>query len=122
MYRNLLNIALGHYGCPCCQEKHQPKTKIEEDAPIVISDTKPKITATEPTLTDFIDIDEDPDIEVLKREYGELYEGKVIEIGLSEACKLLGRTRIRVDAFKGIISKLHRDYGVTLIIKSRKSK
>lgn len=103
MYKNLLNIALGHYGdrckCPCCQEEeHQPESKVEEkEAPVVIPGTKTKMTTPQPTeltLTDFIDTYDDPDIDTLVGEYGELYEGKVIEIGLQEACALLGRTRI----------------------------
>jgi exosome complex RNA-binding protein Rrp4 len=65
---------------------------------------------------------DDPDLNILAERYGELKLGKVITIELNEAARLLGRKRIRLDAFSGLIKKLHNDYGVELKIYSRRTK
>lgn len=64
----------------------------------------------------------DPDLNILAANFGELEAGKVITIELDEAARLLGRKRIRLDAFSGFIKKLHNDYGVELKIYSRRTK
>ena len=61
------------------------------------------------------------DIEILKEKYGTLVSGMTIKMELQEACTLLGRTRKRVDAFKSLQKLLKDDYGVELIITSRKT-
>jgi exosome complex RNA-binding protein Rrp4 len=64
----------------------------------------------------------DPDLIILAANFGELEAGMVITIELNEAARLLGRKRIRLDAFSGLIKKLHNDYGVELKIYSRRTK
>lgn len=65
---------------------------------------------------------DDPDLNILAERFGELKLGKVITIELNEAARLLGRKRVRLDAFSGLIKKLHNDYGVELMIYSRRTK
>lgn len=72
------------------------------------------------TLNDIIT--KDDDVALIEERYGTLYEGLRIEIELSDACELFGKTRRRVDAFNSIVKKLHETYGVELIVKSRKTK
>ena len=65
---------------------------------------------------------DNPDLTILAAKYGELNAGKEIKIELNEAAKLLGRKRVRLDAFAGLIKKLRNDYGVELMIYSRRTK
>lgn len=65
---------------------------------------------------------DDPDLNILAARYGELNPGKEITIELGEAARILGRKRIRLDAFSGLIKKLHNEYGVELKIYSRRTK
>lgn len=65
---------------------------------------------------------DDPDLKILADKYGELKSGMGITIELNEAAKMLGRKRVRLDAFSGLIKKLHNDYGVELKIYSRRTK
>ena len=59
------------------------------------------------------------ELEILAKEFGELSNGKQIEIELNRILLLLPRKRRKVDAYKGIRSVLKR-MGVELIIKSKK--
>lgn len=63
-----------------------------------------------------------PDLNILAARYGELKPGKEITLELGEAAKLLGRKRVRLDAFSGLIKKLLNEYGVELKIYSRRTK
>ena len=65
---------------------------------------------------------DDPDLNILAEKYGELVAGKVITIELNEAARLLGRKRIRLDAFSTLQKKLKQDYDVELKIYSRRTK
>lgn len=65
---------------------------------------------------------DNPDLNILAANYGELKPGKEIRIELGLAAKLLGRKRVRLDAFAGLIKKLRNDYGVELLIYSRRTK
>ena len=60
------------------------------------------------------------DIERLENKYGELSEGKVIETTLQEILVAVPRHRARTDAYDSLVKKLESDYGVKLIITSRK--
>ena len=60
------------------------------------------------------------DIERLKKKYGELTEGKVIETTLQELLAVVPRHRARTDAYDSLVKKLQNEYGVKLIITSRK--
>jgi len=64
----------------------------------------------------------DPDLNILVERYGELQPGKEITLELGEAAKLLGRKRVRLDAFSSLTKKLHNEYGVELKIYSRRTK
>jgi len=65
---------------------------------------------------------DDPDLNILAEKYGELVAGKEIMIELNEAARLLGRKRIRLDAFSTLQKKLKQDYDVELKIYSRRTK
>lgn len=64
----------------------------------------------------------DPDLNILAERYGELEPGKEIMIELGEAAKMLGRKRIRLDAFAALTKKLQNEFGVDLKIYSRRTK
>ena len=65
---------------------------------------------------------DDPDLNILAERYGELEVGKVIMIELGAAARMLGRKRVRLDAFAALTKKLKNDYGVELKIYSRRTK
>lgn len=69
-----------------------------------------------------MDNDEKPlsDIERLEKQYGELSEGKVIQTTLQELLIAVPRHRARTDAYDTLVKKLQNEYGVKLIITSRK--
>lgn len=62
------------------------------------------------------------DIKALTEKYGEFKTGLCIELDLSELLNIVPRERRRIDAYRGLISHLQEKYGVTLTIKSRKTK
>lgn len=49
---------------------------------------------------------DDPEMEVLAREYGELTEGKIIEVPLSDLLRILPRSRRKSDAYNGLKKRL----------------
>lgn len=61
------------------------------------------------------------DIEILMKRYGNL-EGLTIEIQLQKLLTIVPRKRERADAYKGLVSRLKKDYNCNLIINSRKKK
>lgn len=61
------------------------------------------------------------EIKVIEREFGELQEGKRIEVSLIRMLEILPRTRHRADAYKGLCAELTRR-GVELIIMSNRHK
>lgn len=65
---------------------------------------------------------DDPDLNILAERYGELVAGKEIMIELGEAARMLGRKRVRLDAFAALTKKLKNDYDVELKIYSRRTK
>ena len=65
---------------------------------------------------------DDPDLNILAEKYGELVAGKEIMIELGAAAEMLGRKRVRLDAFAALTKKLKNDYGVALKIYSRRTK
>lgn len=68
-----------------------------------------------------IDNDEKPsDIQRLEKHYGELHAGKIIETTLQEILAVIPKKRARSDAYDSLVRQLERDYGVKLIITSRK--
>ena len=67
-------------------------------------------TSTEPK-------ENDPELTILESEFGELSEGKIIEIDLHRLLDLIPRDRRKTDAYKGLRSKLSK-LGVLFIITS----
>ena len=68
-----------------------------------------------------IDNDENlSDIQRLEKRYGDLHEGKVIQTTLQEILTVVPRHRARTDAYDSLVKKLESEYGVKLIITSRK--
>lgn len=64
------------------------------------------------------------DIAALLEKYGSLSSltGLSISLTLKEALEIMPRERRRVDAYEGLKNYLKREYGITLIITSRKTK
>lgn len=62
------------------------------------------------------------DITAITRKWGELRNGLCIETTLQELLTIVPRHRPRIDAYNGLRSLLRDKYGVTLTIKSRKTK
>lgn len=63
------------------------------------------------------------DIETLREMYGESFKtGLCINLTLKQALEIMPRERARVDAYTGLISFLKDKMGITLNIKSQKSK
>ena len=62
------------------------------------------------------------DIKAITNKWGELRPGICIETTLQELLTLVPRHRQRIDAYNGLVSELWFRYGVTLTIKSRKTK
>ena len=63
------------------------------------------------------------DIEALQERYGNSFStGFCIEIPLKELLELCPRERHRKDAYHGLVSYLKNNLGITLTIKSQKTK
>lgn len=63
------------------------------------------------------------DVASLRSKYGDaLKTGFCIILTLQEALSLMPRDRKRVDSYAGLISYLKRELGITLTIKSQKTK
>ena len=59
------------------------------------------------------------DIRNLVDHFGALQDGKIVEVSLQELLQICPRNRKRSDAYRGLISYLQREIGVTLTIKTR---
>lgn len=62
------------------------------------------------------------DIRKLEEKFGPLCEGKLIEITLQDAIRLIPRDRKRCDAYNRLCKKLKLEYGTVLRVKSQKFK
>lgn len=63
------------------------------------------------------------DIEALRNKYGDAFKtGLCINLTLQEALSIMHRERKRIDAYSGLVSYLKREQGITLTIKSQKTK
>ena len=63
------------------------------------------------------------DVALLQSKYGDVFKtGFCIIITLQEALSIMPRDRKRVDSYAGLISYLKREQGITLTIKSQKTK
>ena len=59
------------------------------------------------------------DIRNLVDHFGALQDGKIVEVSLQELLQICPRNRKRSDAYRGLISYLQKEIGVTLTIKNR---
>lgn len=85
------------------------------------STVTPEYQVNNTALKDGITNDENPsDIQRLERQYGELHEGKIIDTTLQEILAVIPKKRARTDAYDSLVKKLESEYGVKLIITSRK--
>ena len=89
--------------------KETSKRQVESDAcPDVIEKTDTKYKR---------------DIEALQAKFGDSFStGFCIEVTLRELLEICPRERKRTDAYHGLVSYLSKELGITLIIKSQKSK
>ena len=63
------------------------------------------------------------DVASLRSKYGDAFKtGFCIILTLQEALSIMPRDRKRVDSYAGLISYLKREQGITLTIKSQKTK
>ncbi len=63
------------------------------------------------------------DVALLQSKYGDAFKtGFCIILTLQEALSIMPRDRKRVDSYAGLISYLKREQGITLTIKSQKTK
>lgn len=63
------------------------------------------------------------DVALLQSKYGDAFKtGFCINLTLQEALSIMPRDRKRVDSYAGLISYLKREQGITLTIKSQKTK
>lgn len=63
------------------------------------------------------------DIEALRTKYGDSFStGFCIGVTLKELLEICPRERRRSDAYTGLVSCLSKELGITLIIKSQKSR
>lgn len=63
------------------------------------------------------------DVALLRSKYGDAFKtGFCIILTLQEALSIMPRDRKRVDSYAGLISYLKREQGITLTIKSQKTK
>lgn len=96
-------------------EKSSSSNRLEKAAPSVIV----KKDSTEPIPEKY-----KKDIAALQEKYGNLssLSGLSISLTLKEALEIMPRNRRRVDAYDGLKSYLKKQYGITLTIKSQKTK
>lgn len=63
------------------------------------------------------------DIEALRQKYGDAFKtGFCINLTLQEALTIMPRERRRIDSYRGLQSYLKKELGITLTVKSQKTK
>lgn len=109
MFGNLINRILG-------LETDSPGTGRQN--PRTASDVVKKAVPHEPIPEKY-----QRDIEALRQKYGDAFKtGFCINLTLQEALSVMPRDRKRVDSYAGLISYLKKEQGITLTIKSQKTK
>ena len=100
-------------------EKVSVSNRLENDAgPSVIVKKDSNKTSPKPIPDKYR-----KDVASLRSKYGDdLKTGFCIILTLQEALSLMPRARKRVDSYAGLISYLKREQGITLTIKSQKTK
>ena len=109
MFTELIARILG------AERRSTTSNRLEKAAPSVIV----KKDSTEPIPEKY-----KKDIAALQEKYGNLssLSGLSISLTLKEALEIMPRNRRRVDAYDGLKSYLKKQYGITLTIKSQKTK
>jgi len=82
--------------------------------------TKPTENPTNTSNQNTAPLSYEEECEILAREFGGLGNGKVINLVLQDALKLIPRKRARVDSYDKLVRRLMEDYGVELKLTSRK--
>ena len=96
---------------------------LEESSERQVRETTPDVTEKSSKIAKPIPEKYEKDVEALRKRYGENFKtGLCIDLTLKEALEIIPRERTRSDAYIGLISFLKRKMGITLIIKSQKSK
>ena len=113
MIENILRIVCGD------SVINQPYSREEDD---VFQDNTiaaaPHVIVREAAISSAND---DQELRILAEHYGELFDGRVIEVPLRGLLTLLPRSRMRSDAYKALNRKLQR-IGVTLRITNNRNK
>lgn len=96
---------------------------LEESSERQVRETTPGFIEKSSSIAKPIPEKYEKDIEALRKKYGENFKtGLCIEITLKELLEICPRERRRTDAYTGLISFLKGKMGITLNIKSQKSK
>ena len=108
MFEQLITRLLG-------MERFSVSNRLETAVPSVIA----KKDSTEPIPEKY-----KKDVAALEGKYGNLssLSGLSISLTLKEALEIMPRNRRRVDAYEGLKNYLKKQYGITLTIKSQKTK
>ena len=96
---------------------------LEESSERQVRETTPDVIEKSSTIAQPISEKYEKDVEALRKKYGENFKtGLCIEVTLKELLEICPRERRRTDAYTGLISFLKGKMGITLNIKSQKSK
>lgn len=96
---------------------------LEESSERQVRETTPGVIEKSSTIAKPIPEKYEKDVEALRKKYGENFKtGFCIEVTLKELLEICPRERRRTDAYTGLISFLKGKMGITLNIKSQKSK
>ncbi len=96
---------------------------LEESSERQVREATPDVIEKSSTIAQPILEKYKKDVEALRKRYGENFKtGFCIEVTLKELLEICPRERKRTDAYTGLISFLKGKMGITLNIKSQKSK
>ena len=108
MFKEFINQLLG------LEREPMPNRQETVTAPDVIE----KAISSEPIPEKY-----QRDIEALRNKYGDAFKtGLCINLTLQEALSIMSRERRRIDSYSGLVSYLKKEWNITLIIKSQKTK
>ena len=96
---------------------------LEESSERQVRETTPGVIEKSSKIAKPIPEKYEKDVEALRKRYGENFKtGLCIDLTLKEALEIIPRERARSDAYTGLISFLKGKLGITLNIKSQKTK
>ena len=108
MFKEFINQLLG------LEREPMPNRQDTRTAP----DVTEKAVSSEPIPEKY-----QRDIEALRNKYGDAFKtGLCINLTLQEALSIMSRERRRIDSYSGLVSYLKKNWNITLIIKSQKTK